>query len=175
MEPRFAPTDIAPLEQRYWDHSSAVQQEREHSIVEQLAPVARQRGHFRLDDLLVLARWKSPRTIPNVERNSDQFVREVTGLALSQGVSEEMRIKCLPLLCGVQWPVASVVLHFGSEDRYPILDFRALWSLQEPQPETYELDLWLRYTDFCRQYVAEHHLSMRTFDRALWTYSKENQ
>jgi len=175
MEPRFDPADIAQLEERYWNHANAAQQERERHIVEQLAPAARQRQHFTLAHLLVLAQWKSPRTVPSVERNRDEFVREVTALALSEEVSEEMRIKCLPLLHGVQWPVASVILHFGFEDRYPILDFRALWSLQEPQPQTYELDLWTRYTDFCRQYIAEHGVSMRVFDRALWTYSKENQ
>ena len=175
MEPRFAPNNILQLAQRYWNYSSPAQQEREHEIIDNRAPVFRQRGYLTQDDLIVLTRWKSPRTVPRIEQNTGAFVQEVTRVALSMDISEEMRIKILPILNGVQWPVASVVLHFGFEGRYPILDFRALWSLQEPQPTTYTLDLWLRYINFCRQYSAEHQVSMRDLDRALWTCSKEKQ
>ena len=175
MEPRFAPNDVPQLAKTHWDYSSRVQREREHEIIDNRAPAFRQRTYLTRDDLIVLTRWKSPRAVPRVEQNSEAFIVEVTRLALSPGISEEMRIKILPILEGVQWPVASVVLHFGFENRYPILDVRALWSLQEPQPPRYTLALWLRYTDFCRRYSAEHRLSMRDLDRALWTYSRENQ
>lgn len=175
MKARFGPNDIPQLAQSYWNYSSRAQQEREHEIVDNRAPAFRQRGYLTRDDLIVLTRWKSPRAVPWAERNSDAFVQEVTRLALSPSISEEMRIKTLPILDGVQWPVASVVLHFGLENRYPILDFRALWSLQEPQPSKDTLSLWVRYTDFCRQYSVTHQVSMRDLDRALWTYSKENQ
>ncbi len=176
MEPRFPPHDIEPLAEHYWAYSSPAQQEREHSIIDKLAPMFRQRGYLNLDELVVLATWKSPRIVPRVrDRNNGAFVRETTHTALSSSVSEEMRIKILTILQGVKWPVASVILHFGFDDLYPILDFRALWSLREPQPTTYTLDLWLRYTHFCRQYSKEHHVSMRVLDRALWTYSKEEQ
>jgi len=175
MKPRFGPNRITQLAQSYWNYSSPAQREREHEIIDNRAPVFRQRGYLTRDDLIVLTRWKSPRVIPRVEQNAGAFVQEVTRLALSPGISEEMRIKALPILDGVQWPVASVVLHFGFENHYPILDFRALWSLEEPQPPKYTLSLWLRYTDFCRQYSVTHQVSMRDLDRALWTYSKENQ
>ena len=37
-------------------------------------------------------------------------------------------------LSGVRWPTASVLLHFGHRDRYPILDYRALEALGVPSP-----------------------------------------
>lgn len=40
----------------------------------------------------------------------------------------------LTTINGVSWPMASVLLHFGHADRYPILDFRALWSLEVDTP-----------------------------------------
>jgi hypothetical protein len=176
MEPRFPPDDIEVLAKRYWNYQSPAQRQRELDIIDTLAPAFRQRGYLNLDELVVLAAWKSPRIVPRVrDRNNATFVREVTRTALSPAISEEMRIKILPILQGVQWAVASVVLHFGFDDPYPILDFRVLWSLQEPQPTAYTFDLWRRYTDFCRQYSKEHRVSMRLLDRALWTYSKERQ
>lgn len=41
-----------------------------------------------------------------------------------------MRIEVLTVVCGVSWPVASTILHYCVSDDYPILDFRALWSLE---------------------------------------------
>lgn len=79
------------------------------------------------------------------------------------------------LLDGVSWPVASVLLHFGSCDRYPILDFRALWSLRIKVPKQYDFGFWWAYTLYCRSLADEHNVSMRTLDRALWQYSKEKQ
>jgi hypothetical protein len=101
-------------------------------------------------------------------------VRAVTAAALATP-SERLRIEVLTLLCGVKWPTASVILHFCSTDRYPILDFRALWSLNVNVPKAYGFDLWWEYTQFCRRMADEAHVSMRTLDRALWQFSKENQ
>lgn len=79
-------------------------------------------------------------------------------------------------LHGVSWPTASVVLHFWHNDPYPILDFRALWSLGfDKQPTYYTFDIWSKYTDFCRRLAKESEVSMRTADRALWQFSSENQ
>ncbi len=35
----------------------------------------------------------------------------------------------LRFLDGVEWPTASTILHFCGARPYPILDYRALWSL----------------------------------------------
>ena len=79
------------------------------------------------------------------------------------------------LLDGVNWPTASVLLHFGARDPYPILDFRALWSLQVSVPKQYGFEFWWAYSECCRVLAKKHKVSMRTLDRALWQYSKEKQ
>lgn len=175
MNPRFPADDIDGLEQHYWNHLSEVQRERENNIIQNTAPAFRQRGYLTMGDLVLLTQWKSPRNLPRVRQNSDGFVGEVTTISLSGHTPEELRIKILTILDGVQWSIASVVLHFVFPDQYPILDYRVIWSLQEPQPATYKFDFWMQYTQFCQGYIREHNVSMRSFDRALWTYSKENQ
>ena len=82
----------------------------------------------------------------------------------------------LTLLDGVSWPTASVILHFCSARPYPILDYRALWSLScEATAVDYDFGLWWDYVRTTRELADEMGLSMRTLDRALWAYSKDKQ
>jgi hypothetical protein len=81
----------------------------------------------------------------------------------------------LQILKGVSWPVASVILHFGKKDLYPILDYRALWSVGIKKPNVYNFELWISYVKYCRKLAKELNISMRTLDKALWQYSKERQ
>lgn len=75
----------------------------------------------------------------------------------------------------MNWPTASVLLHFGARDPYPILDFRALWSLGVKAPTSYDFELWWEYTCCCRKLARKSGVSMRILDRALWQFSKSNQ
>jgi hypothetical protein len=81
----------------------------------------------------------------------------------------------LTLLDGVLWPIASVILHLFHKDRYPILDYRALWSTSTKVPLHYDFAFWKKYFIFTRGIAARTGLDMRTIDRALWQHSKENQ
>jgi len=101
-------------------------------------------------------------------------VNETTRTSLSTS-DERLRIDVLTLLSGVAYPTASVILHLFHPDAYPILDFRALWSLGYETPPEYDFGFWKRYTTFCRGYAKRLGQSMRTIDRAFWQYSKENQ
>ena len=101
-------------------------------------------------------------------------MRAVTTLALATE-DERLRICFLSALHGINWPMASVMLHFAGRDRYPVLDFRALWSLSVPNPNFYTFEFWWRYTDVCRRLADEAKVTMRVLDRALWQFSKENQ
>jgi hypothetical protein len=78
---------------------------------------------------------------------------------------DRLRIEVLRLLRGVDWPTASVILHFAHTDRYPILDFRALWSLGADDPPAYGYELWAAYTMACRRLADQCRVSMRTLDR----------
>ena len=139
-----------------------------------LAPAARARGYLTHDELSQLGRWKSPRIGRHLADNDSTYVEAVTATALSTP-SEQLRLEVLTLLRGVGWPMASVVLHFCHADRYPILDFRALWSLGVDVPRYYDFPFWWAYTQHCRELAAGAGVSMRELDRALWQYSKEKQ
>ena len=88
---------------------------------------------------------------------------------------ERLRIGALRCLSGVEWPTASVLLHLAHKEHYPILDFRALWSLGFDKPPAYTFDFWKKYVQTCRRLAKQQGVDMRTLDRALWQYSKENQ
>lgn len=138
-----------------------------------VAPEARRRGFLSKPQFLRLAGWKTPRSRPRCEKNDAAFVEEVTRNVLASR-NERFKIESLRLLQGVDWPTASVILHFCDEQPYPVLDVRALWSVGVPRPR-YGFEFWSDYVAFTRALAAKARLSMRTLDRALWQYSKEKQ
>lgn len=139
-----------------------------------LVSAVRKRGYLTKPEFLAVCHWKSPRTQPRCALNSSKFIRDVTQCALSTN-SEQLRIEVLTLLNGVSWPTASVILHFFHREPYPIIDFRAVWSVHGNVPSQYHFEYWWKYTRFCRDVAQQAHVSLRTLDRALWQYSKENQ
>jgi hypothetical protein len=106
--------------------------------------------------------------------NSDTFVEEVTAFAFA-AKDERARVESLTLLDGVLWPTASVILHLFHSDPYPIMDFRALWSLSADVPDQYCFSFWWDYVGECRLLRSRCGTDMRTLDRALWQFSKQNQ
>ncbi len=169
LDLRFAPDRIAYWASRY-SYSGDAQ------IEDVVAPRCRAAGCFEKPDFIAICRWKSPRIVPRCQENSEEFIRAVTKLALSTPC-EELRIKAPTLLRGVQWPVASVLLHFAHPEPYPIIDFRAFWSLgwDLDGQRDFNFEFWWGYVQFCRNAAAEYGVPMRVLDRALWQYSKENQ
>jgi hypothetical protein len=147
----------------------------EDKIVEEIGPRAKSKGYFTEEDFKALCYWKTPRSQSKVNSNPPGMIEEATRIALSTDY-EEIRIGVLTLLHGVSWPTASVVLHFAHTDPYPIIDYRALWSLGiQKRPQFYTFDYWWDYVQICRELAGKHGVSMRDLDRALWQYSKENQ
>ena len=139
-----------------------------------VAPAARRQGYLTRDQFLRIAEWKSARSRPRCERNEARYVKEVTRAALVSK-DERFKVQALRLLEGVEWPTASVILHFCDRGRYPILDVRALWSAGLDATPSYGYPLWMEYTDFVRKLATDAGVSMRTLDKALWQYSKKNQ
>jgi hypothetical protein len=169
LELRFAAEMIA-----YWATRYSYGEDAQ---IEEAAARSRSAAYFTKADFLVICGWKSPRIVPRCRENSDDFIRAVTKAALSTPC-EEFRINGPTLLRGVGWRVASVLLHFAHAEPYPIIDFRALWSLGwdlDEQRDDYDFEFWWSYVQFCRNAAAKHEVSMRILDRALWQYSKENQ
>lgn len=167
MDLRFAEEEIP-----YW--ADRYEYVRDDNAIIDLVPGVQNSGHLTKDQLLMVAYWKSPRIVPLVKRNDASFVKEITHWSL-MATNERSRIEVLTLMDGLLWPTASVILHFFHQDSYPILDFRALWSVSEEPPSFYDFEFWKRYYDYCRSLASRTEVSMRTLDKALWQYSKENQ
>jgi hypothetical protein len=136
----------------------------------------RQRGYLTKPELQLIAAWKTPRSKPRIAENAEDYIKEATKIALSTD-NDRLRIEILTLLRGVSWPTASTILHFYHKDRFPILDFRALYSLSCEHIEStdYNYEFWRDYTNYIRDLSDKTKLDMRTVDRGLWEYSKEKQ
>ncbi len=156
----------------YW--ASRYDYKNEDVICNVLAPKIQKQKYLTKEDFMFLCRWKSPRPTKQYEKNLDYFIKEVTRIALTT-TDPRSSVELLTLLIGVSWPVASVILHFGKDNIYPIMDFRALWSLSIAKPKSYNFELWNAYSTFCKNLAKESGVSMRVLDRALWQYSKEKQ
>jgi len=143
-------------------------------IEEAIVPRVRRDGYLTKPDFLVICRWKTARTKSRCSGNHEEFIKAVTQVALSVP-EERLRIGVLTLLDGVELPTASTLLHWLHPDPYPILDFRALWSLGFAGRPRYDFSLWVDYVTFCRGLTARNGVSVCILDRALWQYSKEKQ
>lgn len=144
------------------------------SVIDAVAPAVRERGHFRRDEFLDIYAWKTRRTIAKARKYTESEIVDVTGVAFSQA-DEKLRICLLRALDGVDWPVASTLLHVGVSADYPILDYRALWSLGSQMPSWVSFELWWTYVECCRALAADAGVTVREFDKALWAYSEANQ
>jgi hypothetical protein len=143
-------------------------------IVDEVSRRARARGYLARTEFLQLCRWKTPRSQPRCATNTAAEIKEATQIALATA-DERAKMYILRRLAGVGWPTASVILHFCDRRFYPILDYRALWSLGLARPPVYTFDFWWAYTTFVRRLARSTGLDLRTLDRALWQFSKERQ
>jgi hypothetical protein len=164
---RFPGSQIRPLASRYQYTFG------DRKIIG-LAKKIKSRQYLNKSELEKIAYWKAPRSAGHVLKNEENYIKEITGFAF-KSKDERSRIESLTLLDGVSWPTASVILHFFHQAPYPILDYRALWSVGLEVPNIYSFDFWWIYAEFCRKTAHAHGVKMRTLDRALWQFSKENQ
>ncbi len=168
MNLRFPPNQIS------WWASQYECPANESYIVNKISPAVRRRGYLKKEEFLRICHWKTPRSAPQCGRNRDSYVREVTRTAFSSR-DEELKIKILTLLYGVNWPTASAILHFCDQGKYPILDVRTRWSVSIPRSHPYDIDLWMEYCNLMRSLSIRTHLNMRTIDRGLWQFAKTEQ
>ena len=167
MKLRFSESEIQQWAERYNSGST------DEAYFVEISPKIQAQGYLDKELLKRIARWKSPRRAGLIEKNDDDYIKDLTSFAFS-ATSERARIEVLLLLDGVGWPTASVTLHLFHKDPYPILDFRAMWSIGLDD-YTYSSSFWSDYTSFCREITSCNQIDMRTLDKALWQYSKENQ
>jgi hypothetical protein len=141
----------------------------EADLIERM-PKALAQGFLTLDDLTAVTKWKwkgsRPTNLANL--NTREEIEEITRFAFKSS-SERVRIMSLRILNGVDWPMASVILHFAYGDRYPILDRRAMKTVRgTAKTSYYNFNLWNKYCRICVQKICEYKISMRELDKALW-------
>ena len=169
FELRFPLSEI-----RYWARRYSYPGADEEAALLRLKPRIRKARRLTKDQLVRICTWKAARSAGNARGNDPEYVEHLTRLSFAAS-NERARIELLTLLDGVGWPTASVILHFFHKGRYPILDYRALWSVGAKPPRRYTFDFWWSYTLFCRRLAKKAGVRMRTLDKALWQYSKERQ
>ncbi|MYD95857.1 MAG: hypothetical protein F4X98_00535 [Gammaproteobacteria bacterium] len=158
--------DVVHYSARYELYEDVSEDER----VARRLSIAAERGHLDLEDLRQVARWKSPRRMSLVEGNGEPDVREASRVSFT-AKSERLRIGALRVLEGIEWPRASAILHFVFPEHYPILDVRAMRTVDGPL-NSYTFRIWAEYTRLCRQKAAEYGVTLRQLDRALWTFDR---
>ena len=134
-----------------------------------IANAVREQGYFDYERFIKTVSWKSKRRLELAASNDADDVEEVTRLAFSRG-DEELRINLMRALRGVNWAMASVLLHVGVDETYPIFDWRALWALRSGMPNSVTFSFWWEYVECCRALAHEAGVSVRELDKALWMY-----
>lgn len=165
---RFPEKDIPIWAARFGDDRGT------ETIAQTIRPSTLARGYLLRNEFLRICDWKTPRCRGSCQKNTGRVIETVTRAAFSTH-DEALKINLLQLLDGVGWPTASTILYFGDERPYPILDYRALWSLGYAHPPTYTTPFWLDYVVFTRELAERLTLPIRVIDKALWQYSKERQ
>ena len=131
-----------------------------------------------MEEFVRIGVWKAGvKATSKYQMNAPQSVEEVTKLSFSLDC-DEIRIKLLRCLIGVDYPVASTLLHIAfNPEEYPIIDFRVLWSLYgiPKKPIYYSYKRWDIFRADMRTYSQKLDLPIRTLDKGLWQHSKENQ
>jgi hypothetical protein len=71
--------------------------------------------------------------------------------------------------------MASAILTATDQERYSVIDYRALESLGASDQKT-DLNFYIyHYFPECKRLASETGVSLRILDRALWLWSNENQ
>ena len=153
------------------------------TCIKNLVCGVKERGYLRKCELVTLACWKLPDRwkrgeqqgkLGLVKTNSPDDVEEITRKAFRE-TDDVKSIRCLRRLKGVGWAIGSAILHWFHNDRYPIWDIHAKWSLQLDKGLNGSNKRWKAYVKYCKNIADEYEVCMRTLDRALFRYGKDNK
>jgi hypothetical protein len=131
-------------------------------------------GEFTRQNLERIVVWKSPRPLKRIRANTDAEIAEALRVAAT---AQEPRtaVSVLLGLNGVAVPMASAILTAIHPDDYTVIDFRAMEALGAPDYSS-DCNFYLtRYLPECKRLAKDAGTSLRTLDRALWSWSKHKQ
>ena len=143
---------------------------------------AAKRGSLTQAELKKIARWKflGPKLRMLIQENCKCEVREISSASFA-AKSERLCIGALLALHGVNWPMASTILHlvpvcvFPERMRggYPVLDKKTMTAVKGSA--NYNFKRWMEYTELCRDTAQKFNVTLRELDRALWVWGDEKR
>jgi multidrug efflux pump subunit AcrB len=132
------------------------------------------RGFLTKTDLRMVAKWKAPRAIRHIERNTPAMVKKLTSEAFAT-TNEKAKLEILDKLKGVSVPMASAILMLTDPKRYPVIDIRT-WQILHIMGEVAEntkgtglrSSQWETYLSIVRHYAKKYKVTARDIDRTLF-------
>jgi hypothetical protein len=159
----------------YWNLISPAERKEEERFEKEL-PEYRQRGFLSRDLCIRIARWKSCRNVKLYGLNAEESIQSATRTAFAADNDAAAIDALRQPLKGVGLRTATAILHWMKPNHYPILDFRVVKGLREPQPSSYEdLDFYHRIAERVRSVSIDTGIDLRTLDRALWAWHKQSR
>ena len=172
--------EIRDLEARYIEGQSENRQHVEQTVIGFKENVRSREtyetpnGYLLKAELSQMAHWKDHRLPSHIDQNPPGIIEKITGEAFHLDDDWE-KVEKLTWLHGVRESVASVILHLYDPKKYPILDKYALRAIGiDYQNVNYDEPFWRQYVNLCRAAAESYEVSMRTLDRALYQYGKDN-
>ena len=139
---------------------------------------AKKRGYLTRQELKNICKWKSPRTIRLIEKNSYGIVKSKTQKAFKTK-SERTKIEYLTSLQGVSIPMASAILMLVNPQRYGVIDIRVWQVLYQMKSVThtasgigFRFNNWYQYLMIIRYYAKKYNVKARDIERTLFNVHK---
>jgi len=130
-------------------------------------------GQSNLEKIVV---WKSERRLKLIGDNSGSEISDALRLAAVHAQEPRSAFAVLMGLQGVGVPMASAILTAMDQEKYTLVDWRAMEALGVPDADYYNLNFYLKYYfPECKRLAAGANVSLRTLDRALWAWSKKRE
>ena len=170
-------TKLEPLIKKYLDTN---ENEKTKELIKELSGVKR-RGFLTTSELEKICRWKSPRTINIIRKNSERVISHLTKKVFSTK-SERKKIELLTRLRGVSIPMASSILMLTNPKRYGVIDIR-VWQLlfnigvmkNNPKGINFDFKQWYRYLIVIRYFSKKFRVKTRDIERTLFIVHKKYQ
>ncbi len=134
----------------------------------------KKRGYLTKEELSIICKWKAPRAIWLIKKNTPTKIISVTKKAFKTK-SEKYKIELLTGLKGVSIPMASAILMLTNPKRYGVIDIRVWQLLHKMKTVTkkasgmgFSFKNWYQYLMIIRYYSKKYNVKARDIERTLF-------
>ena len=168
---------IEPLIKKYLNNK---ENEKTKKLIDELRKV-KNIGFLTKSELEKICKWKSPRAINLIRKNSESKIIHRTRNAFATKI-ERKKIYLLTSLKGVSIPMASSVLMLINPKRYGVIDKR-VWELlfnigivkNNSKGINFDFNQWYRYLIIGRSLSRKFNVKVRDIERTLFLIHKKYQ